>query len=285
MGVDVEALDAFLADPATPGGDLNPTGNEVPAAAPAAPEASAPAASEEASIPSREAAPATPSADAKVEAAVAATGQTEDKWDPETRKYIESLRSESAKYRQRGQRYNEVFDGYEDDAVDEWLSLASTLREDPKAAAARFQEIAQAILEANTEPEPVVDHAAEAEVMTRAEFERALEAKLAERDKAADLARRTAQIEADARVLGYEPGSESYEELLYTASRLPNGSIQAAHEKIAARRQAVIDQYVASLGTKPAPEVPAAGAPASGERKISSFKQANEALDAWLAGL
>lgn len=280
MGVDVEALDAFLADPATPGGDLNPEGTAT-AAAPAAPEAAAPAASDEgASIPSREA--ATPSADAKVEAAVAATGQTEDKWDPETRKYIESLRGESAKYRQRGQKFNDVFDGYEEDAVNEWLELATTLKNDPRAAAERFQTIAQAILEAQEEvaPEAPVDHAAQDAPLTRAEFE----ALMAEREQQAALKARTIQIEVDAKSLGYEKGTEDYDELLFVASRLPNGSIQDAHAKITAKRQAVIDRYVASLAAKPAPTVPDPnGAPASGERKIRSFDEANTALDAWLA--
>ncbi len=275
INVDETALDAFLAAD-------DPTGPVTPTEAPAAPAAPvAPAASEASTpveIPTRP--EATPAADAKVEAAVAETGQTEDKWDPETRKYIESLRSESAKYRQRGQRYNDVFEGYEDDAVNEWLELAETLKADPKAAAGRFQEIAQAILDANQEAEVApVDHAANDAPLTRAEFD----ALMAEREKAADLRARTIQIEVDAKTLGYQPGSDDYDELLYTASRLPGGSIQKAHEKIAARKQAVIDSYVASLGQKPAPTVPSAGAPASGEVKLASFEDANTALDAWLA--
>lgn len=276
MPVDEAALNEFLAAPEGSPAPEASAPTAAPAAAPSTPDAPAAA---EAVIPSRE---ATPSADAKVEAAVAATGQTEDKWDPETRKYIESLRSESAKYRQRGQRYNEVFDGYEDEAVDEWLSLASTLREDPRAAATRFQEIAQAILEANQEDEPVVDHAAEAEVLTRAQFEQLM----AEREAKADLERRVAKIEADATTMGYTVGDDRYQELLYVASTLPSGSIQEAHAKLAARDQAVIDRYVASLGAKPAPAAPSAnGAPASGERSIKTFAQANEALDAYLAGV
>ena len=77
---------------------------------------------------------------------------------------------------------------------------------------------------------------------------------------------------------------DDYDELMYTASRVQGGSIQAAHAKLAARKQAVIDGYVASLGSKPAPIVPDPnGAPASGERTLKTFDQANEALDAWLA--
>jgi hypothetical protein len=273
MAVDEAALDAFLATPDVPAAEAPVAA--APAAAPAAPAETAPVT--EAAIPA-----ATPAADAAVDAAVAATGQSEEKWDPQTRKYIEDLRDESAKYRKRGQRYNEVFDGYEDDAVSEWLDLANTLKNDPKAAAERFQTIAQAILEANAEPEaPAVDPNAEPEVLTRADFDRLM----AEREKQADLARRVTQIEADAKGLGYTPGSDDYQELLWIASSLPSGSVQDAHTKMQAKYQAFFDKKVAEMGGAPAPVVPAQGAPASGERQIKTFEQANEALDAYLAGL
>lgn len=258
MAVDEAALDAFLADPSTPGGDLNPTGEA--AAAPAeTPAVETPAAEVEHTIPE-------PTAE-------------QDSFD---RAYVEKLRRESAGYRERAKRYNDVFDGYEEDAVNEWLELASTLKNDPRAAAERFQTIAQAILEAQEEvaPEAPVDHAAQDAPLTRAEFE----ALMAEREQQAALKARTIQIEVDAKSLGYEKGTEDYDELLFVASRLPNGSIQDAHAKITAKRQAVIDRYVASLAAKPAPTVPDPnGAPASGERKIRSFDEANTALDAWLA--
>lgn len=285
INVDESALDAFLA------GD----GEAAPAAAPAAPAApvaeapaSAPA---EPSIPAAEAArtpaaeAATPAADAAVEAAVAATGQTEDKWDDDTRKYIEDLRSESAKYRQRGKRYNEVFDGYEEEAINEWLDLANTLKSDPRAAAGRFQEIAEAILAAEQEAagqeEAPGAEAPAAETFTRADFERLM----AEREAKMDLDRRVAQIEVDARGLGYTVGSEAYQELLWIASNLPSGSIQEAHDRLEAKYQAYYDRRVQALGGKPAPQVPDpnGGVAAPGDGKLKTFADANAALDAWLA--
>jgi hypothetical protein len=269
MAVDEAALDAFLATPDAP------VAEAPAAAAPVATAETAPVT--EAVIPA-----ATPAADAAVDAAVAATGQSEDKWDEKTRKYIEDLRDESAKYRKRGQRYNDVFDGYEEDAVSEWLDLANTLKNDPRAAAERFQTIAQAILEANQEPEvPAVDPNAAAEMFTKADFEKLM----AERDAKADLDRRVAKIEVDARGLGYEVGSESYQELLWIASQIKSGSIQEAHAKMQAKYQAFFDAKVKEMGGAPAPVVPANGAPASGERQLKTFDQANEALDAYLAGL
>lgn len=273
MAVDEAALDAFLADPTTPGGDLNPDGN---AAAPAAPVAEAPAAQ----------------ADTEVAIPAAETPLPEGETFP--REYVEKLRRESASYRERAKKYNDVFEGYEPEAVDEWLSLATSLKSDPKAAAERFAELAEAIRGQFADPDGAAADAAVADAglapaeaaadaekpLTRAE----VDAILAERDRKAELDRRVAQIEIDARSLGYEPRTEGYDELLYIASTLPSGSIQEAHAKVQARKQAVIDAYVASLGQKPAPVVPNPnGGPASGEVKLRTFEEANSALDAWLA--
>lgn len=210
-----------------------------------------------------------------------------DKFD---RAYVEKLRRESAGYRDRAKRYNEVFEGYEEDAVNEWLSLASTLKADPNAAASRFQEIADAIraqygdAAGDAADAKVADAAASAEAptekpLTRAEFDQLM----AEREKQNDVKARVQKIEADARSLGYETGTDSYDQLLWRASRSQSGSIADAHAAIKAERQAVIDAYVAEMKGQPAPLVPSQGAPASGERSIKTFTQANEALDAWLA--
>lgn len=255
MAVDEAALDAFLADPGTPGGDLNPTG-EAPAA-PATPEAPA-AAEVEHTIPE-------PTAEA-------------DTFD---RAYVEKLRRESAGYRDRAKRYNDVFEGYEEDAVEEWLALASTLKEDPKTAAARFQELAEAINAQYQEEQAAAEVAAvEGDApLTRKELEAFWSAKQAESEQAMLVKK----IELDAKELGYEKGSDDYELLLFEASRLPNGSIQDAHAKIEARNKAVLDAHLAKLGMQPNPIVPVPGSAPSGERQLKTFAEANEALDAWLA--
>lgn len=258
MAVDEAALDAFLADPSTPGGDLNPTGEA--AAAPAeTPAVETPAAEVEHTIPE-------PTAE-------------QDSFD---RAYVEKLRRESAGYRERAKRYNDVFDGYEEDAVEEWLTLAATLKEDPKTAAARFAELAEAINSQFQEEGQAEVAAIEAEAdapLTRKELEAFWAAKQAETEQAMLVKK----IELDAKELGYEKGSDDYELLLFEASRLKNGSIQEAHAKIEARNKAILDAHLAKLGMQPNPKVPAEGAAASQERQLKTFEEANSALDAWLA--
>ena len=288
INVDEAALDSFLAgdgEAVSSAPAEAPAAPAAEAAAPAPAVAPAPAAESVPAVPAAEAAAqsTTPAADKAVEDAVAATGQTEDKWDEKTRAYIEDLRNESAKYRKRGQRYNDVFDGYEEDAIEEWLSLANTLKSDPRAAALRFQELAEAINAAAQQEEPQVpaDEAPAQETFTRADFERLM----AEREQKADLDRRVAQIELDARQLGYTVGSEAYNELLWVASNIPSGSIQEAHDRLEAKYQAYYDRRVAALGGKPAPVVPDpnGGVAAPGDGKLRTFEDANKALDAWLA--
>lgn len=272
INIDEAGLDAFLADPSTPGGDLNPTGTAAPAA-PAAPVS-------EASTPVE--IPEAPAAEAELPAG-----------DTFPREYVEKLRRENATYRDRSKKYNEVFEGYEPEAIEEWLSLATTLKENPAAAADRFGELAEAIRNQYADPNSAAADAAVAEaglegVEAAAEEDRPLTRKeldaiFAEREQKAELQRRVAQIELDATGLGYEKGSDQYDELLFIASRLPNGSIQDAHARMEAKKQAVIDAYIAQLNGAPAPKVPGNGAPQSGETSYKTFEEANSALDAWLA--
>lgn len=258
--VDEQALDAFLAS----------DGEVAPAAD--APESEAPVSE--------------PVTEAEVEHEVPTLPEGQDTFD---RAYVEKLRKEAANYRERAKKYNEVFEGYEAEAVEEWLSLASTLKADPKAAAQRFAELADAIREqygdaaadaveeavaADADANPAAD-----KPLTRAE----LEAFMAEREKEAEISRRVAKIEADATELGYKRGTEDYDLLLWEASRLKNGSIHEAHAKIKAREQAIYDRKLAELGGRPNPTVPSPGTPASSERELRTFDEANKALDEWLS--
>lgn len=252
MDIDEAALDTFLAN------DGAPAAEEAPQSDPA-PQATEP----------------------EVDLETLPEG---DKFD---RAYVEKLRRESANYRDRAKKYNDAFDGYEDEAVQEWLSLATSLRNDPRSAAQRFAELAEAINqqyadEAVSDEPPVSDNEmfSEDRPLTRAEVEKLL----ADRDREADMQRRVAQIHADAQSLGYQKGTQDYDRLLWEAGRLPSGSIQDAHAKLQAERQAVIDGYLAKLGTAPNPVVPQGGAPASQEKGFDSFEEASAALDAWLAG-
>jgi hypothetical protein len=250
MPVDEAALDAFLA-------------SDGETTAPAEPQA--------------DPAPAT---EATTEVEIPELPADQDKFD---RAYVEKLRREAASYRDRSKKYQTAFDGYEEEAVQEWLTLAEALKTDPKAAAERFAELAEAINEQYKEPEPEIEDTdpelGDNKPLTKAEFERLW----SEKAKEADLNQRVVKIEADAQGLGYEKGSERYDYLLWRAGRLPSGSIQEAHEHILREEQSIFDRKVQEMGGKPAPQVPADGTAPSGERKIRTFEEANEALDAWLA--
>lgn len=251
MAVDEAALDAFLAS------DGEPTPEPE---APAAPAAEAPVV------------PETPDTDPLPEG---------DKFD---RAYVEKLRRESASYRERSKRYQEAFDGYEDGQVEAWLELAKQLREDPRSTAAELQALAEQInaaYEADLEAREQETDQGE-QYLTRAEVENIFK----EREQAADLQRRVAQIETDARELGYTvaPDNDEYQELLWVANRTPSGSIKEAHEKIQARNQAIYDRMIAKVAGNPNPRVPQGGTPAqNGDSKFKDFESASEALDAWLA--
>lgn len=201
------------------------------------------------------------------------------------REYVEKLRRESASYRERAKKYQEAFDGYEDEAVGEWLRLAQSLRNDPKGTAEELAQLVEQINNAYSEQESknqeldAERQVAEGEYLSRAEVERMF----AEREQKADTERRIAQIELDAQNLGYKLGSEEYDELLWTASKLQSGSIKDAHEKLESRNQAIYDRMIEKMNGKDY-KVPAGVTPPGEDRKIKTFEEANAALDAWLAG-
>lgn len=260
MPVDEAALDAFLAsDGETP----DPTPEPV---APAAPAQEDPA-------PAPEAHEASDDAPA-----------TEAERDTFDRTYVEKLRRESASYRERAKRYQEAFDGYEDGQVEAWLGLARQLREDPRATAQELQALAEQInqaYEADLESREQETDKGE-QYLTRAQVEEIFQ----ERERQADLQRRVSQIEADARELGYNvsPTDESYQELLWIASRTESGDIRAAHAKIEARNQAIYDRMIAKVSGNPDRKIPSGTTPEQGApQKPKTFAEANEALDAWLA--
>lgn len=197
------------------------------------------------------------------------------------RDYVEKLRRESAGYRERAKKYQSAFDGYEEDAVAEWLRLAQNLRADPKATAAEFQKLAEEIRAVYPEEEvPAIEEVFSdgEQPLTIADLQRLLD----EREQEQDMKVRVAAIETEATGLGYKLGSDEYDELLWTATRLDSGSVKEAHDKLKARDQAVIDRYVADMKGSGGYKVPVGGAPASQEQKLDSFEAANEALASWL---
>lgn len=53
-----------------------------------------------------------------------------DKWDPDTRKYIEDLRAENAGHRTRANKFDSTFDGWPEESIEGMLNLAKAIASD-----------------------------------------------------------------------------------------------------------------------------------------------------------
>lgn len=184
------------------------------------------------------------------------------------------LRHENEAYRKRWQNIEQAFDGVHEDDKTALLELVSTYKNDPAQAAAIMRQYADALAandgEAVMESEP-----SEPKYLTADDLNRVL----TEREQKAAATQAIQKIESDAVSLGYNPESEDYVALLSIASK-NGGDLQAAHKVMTDKRQAIIDEYLASKkaesGSTPVPQT---GITPSGENAITSLKDADKA--AW----
>lgn len=200
------------------------------------------------------------------------------------RKYVEKLRKESASYRERAKKYESVFEGYEEGAVDEWRQMIEGFKSDPKSVAEQWKDLSVKILEQFTPAEQEVIEDAlndEEKPLTMSQLQGILD----ERQKTQELDTLVSDIEREASDLGYNLKSREYKVLLMTAQELRSGSIAEAHEVLQAEKQKVIDAFVAEQGKGADRHVPSglAGVP-NREKEIKSMKDAKEALTNFLDG-
>lgn len=199
------------------------------------------------------------------------------------RKYVEKLRRENASYRERAKKFESAFEGYEEGAIDEWRDLITNFKNDPKSVAERMRDLSSEILQKFTPEEQaeIAEAVADGEDMplTRTEFNKLM----SEREQQWELDSMVADIETEARDLGYNLKSREYKVLLMTAKELPSGSIQEAHELMLAERQKYIDEAVASMEKEAGRTVPSGtvGVP-DGSKSIKDFKDAKAALSNYL---
>lgn len=243
-----EGLDAFIADAMS---------GEAPQAEPSAPE----------STPAHE----------EVSSEVESTGVLDDDGadrDTFDRAYVTKLRGEAARYRERSKRFMESFEGYEDEAVTEWLTLAKNFREDPATTAKELAELSAQILKQYEDETPDIETSGEEEdrPLTMSEYRALRDKENQEAQRKADVAR----IESDAKALGYDLKSVDYKLLLLTAKEMPDGSLHKAHEQIKANRQAQIDAYIAEKASQSNTVAPAGSSsvPPSQERQIKTWDDA-----------
>lgn len=195
------------------------------------------------------------------------------------RKYVEKLRRENASYRERAKKFESVFEGYEEGAVDEWRELITNYRSDPKGVAERMKDLSEAILSqfSPQEQEQIAEAMQDGEDMplTRSEFNKLM----SEREQQWEMDSLVADIESEARELGYNLKSREYKILLMTAKELPSGSIQEAHELLLSERQRYVDEAVAAMEKEAGRRVPSGivGVP-DDAKSIKDFKDAKAAL-------
>lgn len=201
--------------------------------------------------------------------------ETNDTFD---RKYVEKLRKEAASNRDRARTAEERSKilGEDQDTIDAWGDLIHTFNTDPKAAAQRFQEISQRILDGESVQEATanVDEADEDQPLTRSQYEQLRAQEAAQ----AQISEDVKGIERHAGELGYDVASDDYLTLLVLADKNYGGDIDKAHAALESRKQKVIDDYIAAKqkdaenGTAPV----AGGAPGS-ERDIKTMADADNA--------
>lgn len=222
-------------------------------------------------------------ADAAVESEGSAEESEPSYQETFDRKYVEKLRRENAGYRERAKKFESVFEGYEEGAVDEWRDLITNFKSDPKSVAERMKDLSAQILEqfSPQEQAEIAEAVADGEDMplTRNEFNKLM----AEREQQWELDSMVADIETEARDLGYNLKSREYKVLLMTAKELPSGSIQEAHEMLLAERQKYIDEAVAAMEKEAGRTLPSntVGVP-DGSKSIKDFKDAKAALSNYL---
>lgn len=206
-----------------------PPAGGAPEGAPAAPAAPAPAPTE-----------GTPAGGAPApESSPPEGGSTRDSY---TRAEFEKVQNEAKNLREKYAPYRDTFDEYPDEDREAWIWLAKEYRTNPKGAIEAMERLVTASKE-----EQQAAAAEGAKPLTRAE----LEAALAERDsqtaaerEAADHKRIVDDINHEAEGLGYKQGTIDLSDLFFIAQHETNGDLKAAHEKVSARKQAIIDEYL-----------------------------------------
>ena len=169
--------------------------------------------------------------------------------DPEIQDYIKELREEAAGHRAAYKPYKEVFSKFSEAEQRGLLHMVETLAADADKGAEMFRELADNIqgVEPDEDPQQEDEEMAEDKDKEQPDDIKAIVAAavaeaLAAKD-VADTETRTAQEQkefeeqiaywdAEAKKLGYEPGTAEAADLFFMANRLGTGDLAEAHEKL-----------------------------------------------------
>jgi hypothetical protein len=218
------------------------------------------------------------------------------------RGYVESLRSEGAKYRteagstrQQLQGYEDVFSVYEPDDRQVWLDLARTWATDPAKAAAVMQTIASSVLgeqaggdgDAGSPPPgspadtPILGDAVSN--LTPDQVKALVAEELSARDSARAEQQAVADVFSEVRAAGFDPESAEGFMVLYNANHYTGGDITKAVAMTGEYKQKIIDEYVQGRSGGRAMPAPSGGVVAtSNGEAITSIDDARKATDRFL---
>jgi len=206
---------------------------------------------------SGEPSPESPAPESVVDQQPANEPQGSDKWDEDTRKYIEGLRAENAKHRTRASRFEQTFEGWPEEAVDGMLGLAKAIESGDESAVPVLQDLLskltpeqQAAVEGAIEQQTVEQ---ETKFMTPEQVEEYIAQREAQKEEEAKASAAEKEalsaLEAEITGMGYnlaEPNPEAA--LLFHFAGLQEGDgpkdFKKAHEAVEALFQSRIDEYV-----------------------------------------
>lgn len=199
--------------------------------------------------------------------------------------YIKELRAESAARRVAAKKYEDALKGYTPEEQEVWLGLQQELVNDPRSAAAKFQQIAKEILGADEPATPAVPETdlPTDKPLTQADITKILADRDAKTQADQDLAAATTKVVTEAEDLGYKQGSAEWRELMFLARYETDGDLAKAHEKRETRDAAAVEAYLAKkAGQGGIPVSHGAGDTPSQTAAITTFEGAREALRARL---
>lgn len=221
------------------------------------------------------------------------------------RKYVEELRQEARKYRERAKTAEaaaskyDVFEQFPEQDQQIWTEMAGKWLQDPKQSAEIMQTIASNVLvDPNATPEEKMEAAqdavevAEAQAdptITQEQVDKLVEEKLAARDQQQKQAQSVEAIHKQIEDAGYEKGTLEMFSVLWIANNDPSveGNLDKAIEKFRDREKGTIDKYLQQkTGTIPPVAMPSSGAGGVETNQAPTrgheMEEARKAADAWL---
>ena len=192
----------------------------------------------------------------------------------EVRPLVEDLRQEAAKYRTRYAPFRDAFDGYTEDEVRWVLHVFNTMKKDEVAAAKMLRDLSYDMLGSDWEtdaPWQSPDESTEEDEVadpTKEQTEAAASVGVS-KDELMELLdqhrRKTEEdqvireLHAEARTLGYEPGTPDYNILVQAAIARTNGDLFAAAQLVSPITGIGVeaeDEGEADAPAAPAPKFP-----------------------------